>query len=92
MQGGLTFLKSYKCWLGQQKQFYATDKYKGKKLIEWGRPVIYLSNSDPRADKETDFDWLEGNCIFVHVDTAIFHASTSHTEERTEVDQTPLLE
>lgn len=77
MQGGITFWKSYKCWLGQQTQFYATDKYKGKKLIEWGRPTIYLSNSDPRMDKECDYEWLEGNCIFVCIEEAIFRASTT---------------
>ena len=28
--GGIKFLPSYKFWLGHQKQFYVTDKYKGK--------------------------------------------------------------
>ena len=36
MQGGLEFFHGYKFWLGCQSQFYATDKYKGKKLIDWG--------------------------------------------------------
>lgn len=76
MQGGLDFFHSYKFWLGAQTTFYVTDKYKGKKLIEWGRPCIYLSNTDPRGDKSADIDWLEGNCIFVHVATPIFHANT----------------
>lgn len=81
MQGGITFWKSYKCWLGQQTQFYATDKYKGKKLIHWGRPTIYLANSDPRMDKECDYEWLEGNCIFVSIDRPIFRASTEYSSE-----------
>ena len=38
INGGLPFFPQYKWWLGHQKQFYATDKYKGKKLIYWGRP------------------------------------------------------
>ena len=81
MQGGITFWKSYKCWLGQQQQFYATDKYKGKKLIMWGRPTIYLANSDPRHDKEADYEWLDGNCVFVCLDKPIFRASTEYNSE-----------
>lgn len=77
MQGGLEFFHSYKFWLGCQEQFYATDKYKGKKLIKWGKPSIYLANTDPRLDKGCDWDWLAGNCIFVYLDTPIFRANTT---------------
>lgn len=71
MQGGLEFFHAYKFWLGGQKQFYATDKYKGKKLVEWGKPSIYLSNTDPRLDRGVDVDWLEGNCIIVQIQTSL---------------------
>lgn len=67
MQGGLEYFHSYKFWLGCQKQFYATDKYKGKKLIHWGRPAIYLSNSNPLDDKNADVAWLLGNCEIVEL-------------------------
>lgn len=43
MQGGLEFFHAYKFWLGAQKEFWATDKYKGKQFIVWGRPSIYVS-------------------------------------------------
>lgn len=76
MQGGLEFFHAYKFWLGCQSQFYATDKYKGKRLIHWGKPCIYLSNTDPRLDKGADVDWLEGNCDFIYLDTPIFRANT----------------
>nr|QJB18714.1 MAG: replication-associated protein [Genomoviridae sp.] len=76
MQGGLEFFHSYKFWLGAQKQFYATDKYRGKKLIDWGKPSIYISNTNPLADKNADVDWLMGNCDIVHVDAPIFRANT----------------
>lgn len=75
MQGGLEYLHSYKFWLGCQTQFYATDKYKGKKLIKWGKPAIYLSNNDPREDKGADVDWLNINCTFIYIDKPIFHAN-----------------
>lgn len=77
MQGGLEFFHSYKFWLGAQKQFYATDKYKGKKLIDWGRPSIYLSNTNPLCDKNADVDWLVGNCEIVELESSLIsHAST----------------
>lgn len=75
LQGGLEFFHSYKFWLGCQKQFYATDKYKGKKLIHWGKPSIYISNDDPRQDKGVDVNWLETNCIFIYIDRPIVHAN-----------------
>ena len=76
MQGGLKFFHGYKFWLGAQKQFYATDKYKGKKLVDWGRPSIYLSNQNPLCDEGVDHDWLLANCLFVELtDSIISHAN-----------------
>ena len=67
MQGGLEFFHSYKFWLGCQEQFYATDKYRGKKLIKWGRPAIYLANRNPLEDKNADVAWLLGNCEIIEI-------------------------
>nr|QJB18546.1 MAG: replication-associated protein [Genomoviridae sp.] len=69
--GGIKFLPSYKFWLGHQKEFYVTDKYKGKKLVHWARPSIWLSNSDPRDELGVDTDWLNANCDFVYLDSPI---------------------
>jgi len=69
--GGIKFLPAYKFWLGHQKQFYVTDKYKGKKLVHWARPSIWLSNSDPRDELGVDTDWLNANCDFVYLDSPI---------------------
>ena len=71
MQGGLKFFHAYKFWLGAQKQFYATDKYKGKRLVHWGKPSIYLSNTNPLCDEGVDVDWLMGNCIIVALDDSL---------------------
>jgi len=76
MQGGLTFFPSYKSWLGHQADFICTDKYRGKRRIFWGKPAIYLSNSDPRLDKGADVEWLEANCQIVHLRFPIFRANT----------------
>lgn len=72
LQGGLEFFHAYKFWLGHQQEFFATDKYRSKKLIHWGKPAIYCSNSDPRADKGADADWLDANCTFVFIDTPLY--------------------
>jgi len=72
LQGGLEFFHAYKFWLGHQQTFFATDKYRGKKLITWGKPAIYCSNTDPRADKGADADWLDANCEFVFIDSKLY--------------------
>jgi len=70
--GGISFFPSYKSWLGQQNQFYATDKYAKKKLIKWSKPVIWVSNDDPRHDPKCDIGWMEANCIFVEVRSELY--------------------
>jgi len=77
IQGGLEFFHGYKFWLGHQRQFWATDKYKGKQLIMWGKPSIYLANQDPRLDKGADIEWLEANCDFINILEPIFHANST---------------
>nr|QJB18642.1 MAG: replication-associated protein [Genomoviridae sp.] len=76
MQGGFKYFPSYKGWLGAQKSFTVTDKYKGKTTIEWGRPTIWVMNESPSSCTDVDYEWLMGNCFIVHVGHAIFHAST----------------
>lgn len=76
IMGGLDFFPGYKQWLGGQKCFYVTDKYKGKKYIEWGRPAIWVANADPRGAKTADIEWLEANCTIVRITTPIFRANT----------------
>lgn len=73
IQGGLEFFHAYKFWLGHQQSFFATDKYRSKKLIHWGKPAIWCSNTDPRADKGADADWLDANCLFVFVNSALWN-------------------
>lgn len=77
--GGLKFLPTWKAWLGQQSLFECTDKYKGKKSIEWGRPTIWLNNKNPLEEfglDDNDVEWLQGNCTVIHVtESLIAHAS-----------------
>lgn len=72
--GGLKYLPTFKFWLGHQKQFYVTDKYKGKKLVEWGKPSIWLSNSNPLEEyglKAEDVEWLQANCVVIHLEDSL---------------------
>lgn len=81
--GRLKYLPTYKFWLGHQKQFYVTDKYKGKKLVHWGKPAIWLNNDDPREEHgvtASEVEWLNKNCIFIYLDESIIsHASTAQS-------------
>lgn len=65
--GGLSSWGTYKAWLGGQREFTATDKYRHKVCISWGKPCILLANSDPRQDSGVDVAWLEANVTFVEI-------------------------
>lgn len=63
------FFPSYKQWLGAQLEFTVTDKYRKKKTIKWGKPVILLSNEMPRFK---DMEWVQGNCFIVELNKSLF--------------------
>ena len=67
IQGGFEFFHSYKGWLGAQKEFVITDKYRKKKTVKWGKPSIMLMNDDPGGCAKADYDWLQGNCYIIHI-------------------------
>lgn len=86
--GGLKFLPSYKFWLGQQKEFYATDKYRHKQKITWARPSIWCANNDPREEDGADVDWLNKNCWFFNIEDEIFKkVEPSKKRKHSEVEQ-----
>ena len=58
----------YKQWLGQQERFFVTDKYRGKKRIDWGLPCIYLCNDNPLESPDVDHNWLTGNCLILNIE------------------------
>lgn len=71
IQGGFKYFPGYKSWLGQQAEFYCTDKYRRKKHITWGKPCIWIMNEDPYT-QEVDIDWLEANCLILHIKEPLF--------------------
>ncbi|QIR82259.1 replication associated protein [Chicken genomovirus mg2_274u] len=74
IQGGFKYFPAYKSWLGQQAEFYCTDKFRKKKYIKWGRPCIWIMNEDPYT-QEVDIDWLEKNCLIVHIDRPLYQTA-----------------
>lgn len=77
IRGGIKFFHSFKEWLGCQAYVTIKRLYKEPKAMKWGKPSIWISNTDPRNEMaQADVDWMEKNCIFVEVNEAIFRAST----------------
>jgi len=75
----LKYVPQYKNWLGCQSNFQVKVLYKDPVLITWGKPVIWLSNDDPRQEAhltQNDIDWLEGNCDFIHLAEPIVQTNT----------------
>ena len=77
INGGFGFFPSYKQWLGGQFEFTATDKYRHKQMITWGKACIYICNLDPRNEwykpgTTPDFTWMEENCTFYEVTHRVF--------------------
>lgn len=81
IQGGIKFFPAFKNWLGCQMEFQVKGLYRDPQLLRWGKPSIWVANTDPRYDmSHDDVKWMEGNCIFVEITSAIFHASTGYPE------------
>jgi len=74
----IDFFPSWKAWFGAQKQFTITDKYRAKRTIRWGKPMIWLCNddNDPRLSKALNkvgaLAWLDQNCKIVDVNRKLF--------------------
>lgn len=92
MRGGISMFPSFKEWLGGQAVVSVKKLYRDPVQMVWGKPCIWLSNSDPREQLRGDITertpggrlsliyddvkWLEDNCIFVELKEPIFRAST----------------
>lgn len=59
------YMPGKKAFFGAQKNFVLTDKYRGKRTIEWGKPFIYVNNVSP--DFGDDSLWYSLNTVTVHI-------------------------
>lgn len=58
----------YKQWLGAQKEFTITDKYRKKMTVSWGKPCIICSNELPNF---LDKDWISLNCFIIKINSLL---------------------
>lgn len=63
----IEFLPQYKSWFGAQKTFTVSDKYRHKRTVKWGKPLIWIGNDDPRLSVKVDRNWMELNSVFIMV-------------------------
>lgn len=69
----IEFFPNWKVFLGSQRQFTVTDKYRAKRTVKgWQKPTIWLCNpgySPMDSDKLSyqDKEWIRANCIIVDI-------------------------
>lgn len=77
MRGGIKFFPAFKEWMGCQMHVTVKQLYREPKLLPWGKPTIWVANTDPRVDMTPeDANWLTSNAVFIEVSSPIFHANT----------------
>lgn len=65
--------RNAKSWFGAQSTFTITDKYKAKRTINWGKPIIWLCNpEDFPTPCGSPGNWFEQNSIVVHLTNKLF--------------------
>lgn len=59
------FFKNKKSILGAQPEWTSTEKYAPVRTIKFGRPCIYLCNSDPRSSMDdSEESYFELNVVY----------------------------
>lgn len=61
-----------KQWFGAQKTITVTDKYKGKRTINWGKPCIFLANPEDDTSLIRDLSWYQENVLLVRIDSKLY--------------------
>lgn len=65
---------SYKSWMGAQRHFYVTDKYRKKCLMEGGVPLIMCCNQKEYDEYQAnwDSDWVFYNSVVVTIGEKLY--------------------
>jgi len=67
------FVPNKKQWFGAQKTFIATDKYRKKTLVTFGKPLIYLVNPDDDPTSHILWNqWFIDNTVVIRVNTSFY--------------------
>lgn len=64
---GWEFLPAKKCFIGAQKEFTISDKYRKKKTVKFGKPCIILTNDLPSLS-----EWEQANTVTVQLQNKLF--------------------
>lgn len=69
----IDYIPALKAFWGAQQEFTLTDKYRKKRNIQFGKPMIFLCNEDfdPRKSKLWSL-WHSNNCTFVEVENNFY--------------------
>lgn len=65
------YVPNKKPFFGAQEHFTMTDKYKGKKTVDWGKPLIFLCNYNPQ-ECEGWGQWYDERMIVVEITHKMF--------------------
>lgn len=65
------FIPCKKGFLGAQKTFTLTDKYRKKRTVNWGKPCILLFNVMPEIKPDL-YDWVRSNCDIVTLENKLY--------------------
>jgi len=71
----IKFFPQWKSFFGAQKSFVLTDKYRKKRTVQWGKPLIWVCNYEglpSRVLSGSQLGWLALNSISVEVTTPLF--------------------
>lgn len=67
------FFPNRKQWLGAQKEFTATDKYRRKTTLTWGKPCIYIVNPEDNPHNSPLWNpWFEQNVVTVYLRSRLY--------------------
>jgi Geminivirus Rep catalytic domain/Geminivirus rep protein central domain len=69
------YVPAKKALFGGQREFTLSDKYRGKKTLKNGKPLIYLCNEDQdpfNLISEGEKDWYFNNCVRIFIKNKLY--------------------
>lgn len=65
------YFPNKKGFFGAQHNLIVTDKYRKKRAVKWGKPIIYLVN--PEDVPERGFgQWFQENAFIIHINHQLY--------------------
>lgn len=67
------YLPMWKSFFGAQREFTLTDKYRKKRTVRFGKPLLWLCNCLPQLSERNDQLWLEANSKSIQLTYPLFN-------------------